>query len=471
VPATDDLGNLAYLAKWSSVSGGNGAGIFTRTKCVAKIGGNAPGLGATYKTLSDPVLGLGSVAFLASLAGVPAANSEAVFSGYLTDQSLIAESGVVAPGNDGLPPANGAMFKKFQAVAVDIESVEIMATLSGGTPRVTAANDSGLWVKDATHPLTLVLREGQSIGNRTIKSIFSFGVGNGSPGQGRGWLVNSAYEGTKVLALVTFVGHDKAQAVLSVDLTGGVEILSHTGPILSGEQGGPKISGASFASYGVPALNLFGQSAFLASLAAGGTVTKANAHGIFVDYGDQSYTCIAREGEPATAAGAVFSSLKDPVLADDGGVAFAATLKGGGVSGLPTSTLWWKPATGPLRLLAQGGMRPSNDMRPEAQWKSFSSLAISPGRGPLFIATLVPGKGGVTAANASGVWGIDSTGELRLLFRTGDVIAGATLKNFTLLNATVGSLGVTRSFEWGSRVVWLATFTNNTTAIMRTSLP
>ncbi len=116
---------------------------------------------------------------------------------------------------------------------------------------------------------------------------------------------------------------------------------------------------------------------------------------------------------------------------------------------------------------------PAGDL-PGSQWKAFTSLAIAGGgRGPIFAATLVPCKGGVLATSASGVWGCDYTGAVRALFRTGDtnIIAGKTLKSFTLLNATVGSLGVTRSFNDAAQVVWLATFADKTTAIVTTQVP
>jgi hypothetical protein len=65
-------------------------------------------------------------------------------------------------------------------------------------------------------------------------------------------------------------------------------------------------------------------------------------------------------------------------------------------------------------------------------------------------------------------------GQPRLLFRTGiadEIITGKTLKSFTLLNATVGSLGVTRSFNDSAQVVWLATFFDKSQAIITTEVP
>jgi hypothetical protein len=111
-----------------------------------------------------------------------------------------------------------------------------------------------------------------------------------------------------------------------------------------------------------------------------------------------------------------------------------------------------------------------------ARWNAFTSLAISAPRGPIFAATLQPGKGGVTAATASGVWGNDSAGELRLLFRKGESVQFGgglvkTVKTFTLLNAAAGSAGVTRSFNDAGQVAWLATFTDQSQALLITEVP
>ncbi|MEQ1862707.1 MAG: choice-of-anchor Q domain-containing protein [Chthoniobacteraceae bacterium] len=183
------------------------------------------------------------------------------------------------------------------------------------------------------------------------------------------------------------------------------------------------------------------------------------AGGVFLSNGAAGYTPLARVGDPAGTTGAKFSLLKDPVLAHDGGLAFPATISARGPA---KATLWWKPPGQPLALLAQGGA-PATEV-PGAKWKAFTSLAIAAGRGPIFAATL--------STRASGVWASDFTGTMRLLFRTGSPVAvgGKTVKSFKLLSATVGSTGVTRSFNDTAQVVWLATFADKTTAIVRTDV-
>lgn len=231
---------------------------------------------------------------------------------------------------------------------------------------------------------------------------------------------------------------------------------------------------------GLPAVNDNGQVALLVSVASDPTPRP----GVTVKLDGTGFQRIAKRGGATSVAGTVFASLRDPVLAADGGVAFLAKLEGPGVKGSATDSLWWLPGIGAGRdvtevttqaapvMLARSGARPGVDLPADAQWKSFTSLAIAGGgRGPIFAATLVPGKGGVTPTTASGVWACDYTGAVRLLLRTGDTIDGKVVKKFTLLTATVGSTGVTRSFNDNTQVVWLATFTDKTTAIVRTEVP
>ncbi len=120
-------------------------------------------------------------------------------------------------------------------------------------------------------------------------------------------------------------------------------------------------------------------------------------------------------------------------------------------------------------MLAQGGAEAAD--LPGAKWKAFPSLAVAAEARPIFNATLAPNKTNVTKASANGVWGMDSHGQLRLLFRTGDKIGGKVVKSFTLLKAAVGSMGVTRSFNAGPQVVRLATFADKSQAIVTTDLP
>lgn len=459
-PAVDDTSSVVFLAKWKSATAGGGSGLFREGAFVAKVGGAVPGLaGATFKTFADPVTDGGHAVCLVTLAGVPAAEAAAALSVTDGGATLLAQSGKIAPGSDG------AKFKSFKAAAASPAGAAFLASLVSGTgaPKATAADDTGLWAMDATHPLTLVLREGDVVGGKTLKTLVAFAGGGGSPGQGRGWLTTSTSGATRVLALALFA--DKTQAVLSADLTGAVTVLSQTG---QAGAGGPELADASFASYSFPTTVANGHSAFLATLSTGaGGVTAATARGIFADFGAGTYAPLARVGTSSGTPGGDFIQFKDPVFDANDGLAFSAILKGGPSRAPATESLWWKPPGASLALLAKAGT-PAAGLGGGALWRTFPSLATATDRGPIFTATL----SGVSAAKASGVWATDFNNELRLLIQASVTqIGGKTVKSFTLLNATVGSTGVTRSFNSKAQVVWLATFTDRTTAIVVTDVP
>lgn len=475
VPCIDNLGKVSYLAKWTGSTDRN-SGLFHDDNCLIGIGGDAaPVIGAKIKTLSDPVGSDDHVALLATLSGVPKANTAAVLSNADGGRVplIIAQSGKDAT-------ADGAKFKSFKNVAIEGEYTAFLAQLTAGTGtvvRTNATNDMGLWVKDGADPLVLALREGQMIGNKTIKTIVSFAAGSGSPGQGRGWLRESPAPGARLLALVIFK-EAKSQAIVEVDTANIANpvVLSETG--LANTTGSPSINDATFASYGLPAAGALGGRAFLGSLTVNQTllITKANARGIFANDGARHAPLARVGGNSGVNNNATFSALKDPIVTNDGGLAFPATLKGGTAKGLATMTLWWKPPGDPLELLAQGGAQPGD--LPGAQWKAFTSLAAAANRGPIFTATLVPGKGGITKSTANGVWAMEFDGNLRLLFQAGITqidLGGTTgmkpVKSFTLLKALPGSVGVTRSFNDAQQVVWLAEFANKAQAIVTTEVP
>ncbi len=289
-----------------------------------------------------------------------------------------------------------------------------------------------------------------------------------------------------LLGTISGVPKSKAAVVFS-NASGGRTplVIAQAGTVAPGADGSLPVGGAKFKTF--KAVAIAGDAVAIFAQLSGGTgaerASAANDYGIWLQDGTHSLRLVLREGQNTTIArvtdsapttGTTFSVLKDPVFADGDGIAFPATLKATPtVKGLATATLWWKPLFGGLTLVAQGGA-PASGL-PGSQWKAFTSLAIAGGgRGPIFAATLVPGQGDVTKASASGVWACDFTGAVRLLFRTGDtnIIAGKTLKSFTLLNATRGSTGVTRSFNDAARVVWLATFKEDkSTAIIRTEVP
>lgn len=476
LPAIDNAGNIAYLARWSAATPkASGTALFFNNNCSGVIGGTSalPG-GSKYTAFTDPVVDGGQLLSIASLAGgtpkAPARVIVTAFSSQVQSPLIVLTTlGEVAPDATGAQPTGGPVFSAFRAVDIHAGVIGIFAQLSGGTGtlKTTAATDVGLWIKNGNGPLKQALREGQMIGSKKVTTVASFAVGALSGGQGRGWVTKPTGTGGAALALVTF--SDRTQAIVSAEADGVATVFSAAGAL--GTAGGPALAGASFASYGFPAANDSDTSTFLATLKTGAAgVVASNARGVFLSDPNGSYLTLARIGLSSGVLGSTFSLLRDPVLSPDNGVAFFATLRGGTARGLNTTTLWWKPDGETLRVLAQGGNEAPDVAG--SQWKAFTNLGIAGGgRGPVVAASLVVGKGGVLSTTDTGVWACDFTGRLRLLFREGDTINGKRLTAFNLLKSSTGNVGVTRSLNDTQRVVWIATFSDRTTALMTTEMP
>jgi hypothetical protein len=172
--------------------------------------------------------------------------------------------------------------------------------------------------------------------------------------------------------------------------------------------------------------------------------------------------------------GTTFSSFEQPVLSPRvaGGlskVAFVARLSRPDSRVTPAS-LWVIPENGILTLVAQEGM-PAAEC-PGAVWSKFKSIALPGGEtGPLFVATLQVGDKQQSKSTQSGVWVLDSTGNVRLLFREGTSIGNTTLRSFTALQTVRGSPGVTRAFNNFAEFIWLGRFDGGAAAIVQTTLP
>jgi hypothetical protein len=106
-----------------------------------------------------------------------------------------------------------------------------------------------------------------------------------------------------------------------------------------------------------------------------------------------------------------------------------------------------------------------------SHWKAFNSLAVPGGElGPIFRATLETG-GSITTTNDSGLWGVDSSGVLRSLVREGDTLEGKTLKSIQVLEPVSGTPGPSRAFNSQHQIVWKGAFTDQTAAIVLTTVP
>lgn len=470
-PAVDDEGGLAYLATWTSKQQGKGAAIFRDETCVVKNGTTLSELGgATFRTFLDPVIDSGNLAFLATVSG-PAARAAVVVSDAPSGAlKIIARAGGEAPGT------GGARFQSFSNVAVLGSAVAFRAELA---PRPGHQRGGGIWMQDANHPLTAVLYEGQAVFGTTLKTVTVFQPGNGTPGQGRGWLSLLKSESDFVPAVSALVRFQQPRSAVVTRTIEGVEVIrAQTG---SHGASGLALAAAGLASLGLPARadageptrpilgrpagsDHAGYSTFFGRMTAGpGGVTASDAAAVFaVHESDASpqVKIVARAGDIDPELGGKFASFQDPVVDRDGNVAFRALLKGGSLR-RPLTSIWTKDTTG-LALWAQSGEQ-AVELPDGVRWNAFTSLALGDSRGPIFSATTLPA--------GSGVWASDFEQGLRLIFHTGESIEGRKLLRFSTLQAVRGSMGVTRAFNRHGALVWLGTFEHGVTAIVQTEIP
>lgn len=493
VPSVNEAGQVAFLGSWSAPKAGvlpaqTGTGIFLNGVLVVKKGAAAPGItNAVISTMKDPLLGPdGSVAFVAALANAPlttgavvATDNAAIFldsdGAGAGAAVLIARKGAEATGAaaaasvpvgvDALPE-----WGAFTSVSLGANAVAFTATMpsktvgilgSPGPGGVTSLTDSGLWVYNrTTSTMALALREGDPLLSSTVKVIAALAARTGSAGQGRG-VVNDGFEDYAV-ARVTLGDARQALGYIGQDGTG--EFTHVAGADAEGYG-----AGAKWLSFGLPTQNSVSAAmAFVGTVKAlTGTATTLNNVAIFAE-DDVNYeaTRLVSKGDAAGVNGGVFSVLKDPVSAGGRAVAFLGTMKVvPGITAADNDGVWSFSGVSGLDLVAREGA-----LAAEAGggvWKTFTSLALPEGRGPLFVASLInrtgttlpalPGPGGITTANDVGLWATDSLGGLRLLLQEGDVIGASTVKTFVVLSSVVGSPAQTRSFNSGGSVMVKAT--------------
>jgi hypothetical protein len=169
---------------------------FQAKKIVAQEGTAAPGIsGGFFDKFEDPIAGygVGGVrvnAFVGTVRGVSASGNKALWAeigGASPSLQMIARKGATPPD------APGTKIKSFQAISVlEGRGPMFTAKLSSAGSRVTGSNDQGLWATDSTGALHLVVREGDSINGRKLRTFRLLEAVPGSPGQRRTWTSGDA---------------------------------------------------------------------------------------------------------------------------------------------------------------------------------------------------------------------------------------------------------------------------------------
>ena len=369
----------------------------------------APGTatGVSYASFDLPVLNnLGRAAFAASVtgAGVDNTNGGGIWSEASGSLAAVVRSGSPAPGTAGL---------KFRGVGGRLVLSDTgRHAFEASLADATQYDEQGIW-SDGTGALALVARQGNPAAG-TPGGVHYSGL---NPGQ-------------------SLVSNRAAQAAFTADLqSGGLPwgaglFAGSAGNVravaLSGNHAPGTPSGSVFATFGGPALNDAGRTAFLAALEPGsnGVIYRVNHTGVWSEGSAGTVVLVARAGSqaPGTPGGVTFGpEFFPPAFNNAGRTAFAADLAGSGVNTTNDTGLWYTTPTG-LQLVARSGTRAPGTPAGVTFANFYGGFPALNDAGHIAILTYVTGSG-IDSTNDRGIWSGDPAG-LGLITRTGDHAPG-----------------------------------------------
>ena len=422
-------------------------------KVKLRVGESAPTLPGTVVTkLKEPC----GNAVLATLKHQPAAGGAAAITAA-NDTVLIGgiQTGtlsVLARSGDPIGGAGGPKLKAFTAIDGNGTTVFFLATLTG--TGVGPTTDTALLAVPPAAAARMLVREGDLINTKKVTTIATLVGLAGTLAEGR-WRVDASTIGVRL----TF--DDKNQRIYTIPGTAADPsawtAYAGTTDTLTGGVMGAKISKLSYPGFGAAG------PVFVAQLEVG-TASVAKGDDLVVLRQSAAGTdLIAREGDEAVDAsgaaitGVDFVSFGDPIAGAAGKVAFAAKLS----SKTGNAGVWWKNGSGPLRLVARAG-----DLAPGVgTFSKFNSLVLpdAASSGPIFQATLATqAAGGINGKTSGGVWGVNTTGDLKLVARSGAYLYLGNFYGYTLsltaLTTSTGSTGAAHGIDADGSVRIIATF-------------
>ncbi|RIK82548.1 MAG: hypothetical protein DCC67_07170 [Planctomycetota bacterium] len=477
-------------------------------RIIALTGNSVPGVaGAQLEGFSGATINAaGQVAFEATLkpgGGVTSANNLTVWRVSDATREVLARTGSTAPGGglftgfeassisddggvvvggmrDGVrgvwryaaPPASGALVAVVgQAPSPDLDQTQLdviyrppMQSNAGhvafdgglrvGVGGVTNVNDRGLWLSFGGHN-QLVTREGAAapgVNGGQFSTMLPLGV-------------NQLGQSVVVASLKidgVFITASSNQGIWRLQPGGGT-LIARTG---SGDV--PGLPGASFAIFGVPAINGLGEIAFNAGLAHGGGITSLNDAGVWYSDGTKA-ALVAQTGAAAPGTGgALFGELFPPLLNDAGELLVSGTLLPGvgGVVDANALGMWLiKPGGSGGALVARTGSGGVPGV-PGASFAGFQGAALNASGQIALLATLAVGTGGVTENDNQGIWLLDGPGSGTLVARRGQAIAGRTVSSLDFTGSSGGGDGRPRALNASGELAYRATFSSGEQALV-----
>jgi hypothetical protein len=449
----------------------------------ALAGMNATGFppGAKFQSLGTPATNIDSRTVFngtAAFTGANATNNGGIWILDSGSTSLLVRTGANATG--------GGVFSALGEPLVDnVGRVTFIGSLRVGVGGVSTKNATGIWQISATGNLSLLARAGSAApgaagtvfstftnlvagdagvaftatlasGTSVVSSSNSTGLWAQNNSGGLVLVARTNASPTPSLGSISIFSAESGQLgqgrhfnnsgdLLMLAKFGSAPLglhkvrapgfsLNGTVPVVSVGSAVPGLPGAVFASFSNPILSQSDEVAFRGTFSGNG-VSSGNNTAIFVYPSAGNGSILVRTGT-ADADGRVFQTLSSPVLNGAGNLAFTGTLRTGigGVSSANATGLWVVSPGGEIETVARVG-----DAAPglqDARFATFSQITYPDESGIAFVATLATGNG-TTSSNNTGLWSAPSPGEQPVLVvRTGDSLAvGGSVK-------TVSAIGI-----------------------------
>ncbi|QEG37918.1 DUF7453 family protein [Bythopirellula goksoeyrii] len=368
---------------------------------------------------------------------------------------LVIRSGSVAPDTD-----SGVVYSRVGAPALsDNGAVAFGGTLEGNG--IDNSNNRGIWSGDIDGGLHLVARKGDRTPSIHLANEFDdfSGVAINASGQ------------------TAFIGEivDNFSTRRGIWATRNNQLLSVAergipAPGLGDETTFRTVAATSFPNV---AINSLGNTAFLGIL-SGATINSnssdGNASGIWSESQDSGLELLVRANDavPGMELGVEFAGFGDPVLNDEGKLAFTAFLRGTNVDPRQSSASIWKGGGGDdLTLVVRSGTA-APGTQGDAKFIDFHGTTINK-RGQVAFVGQIRGDS-PDSIGQLGIWAENESGDLQLIALTGailDVSDGTvsdfrTVSSLSFIGSTGNGDGRPSAFNDLGQLAFTARFTDGT---------
>lgn len=219
--------------------------------------------------------------------------------------------------------------------------------------------------------------------------------------------------------------------------------------------------GTVFRTFGAPSITPGGATAFSGNYR---TSTGKTKHGIFAGL---PVRALVREGDSAPGTAFTFAGFADPVMNRNGMVAFKGTLANAPVAS--ATGLWLANTTGPVLVIRQKDPVPRLG---GALFGTLFDIALPDNGEVLFTASLLPGRGGIDKSNDFGLWRRKASGQLESVLRESDQVEDETatmrkVKTLAIFGSLTGTTGQRRGFNNAGDTVLRVTFTDGVSALLK----